>query len=227
MNKRKDQFAGENVNNAFYSPSKNEVQINTGLLKGFGYNIDMPKGILYGGCVGSTLGHELTHGFDDDGKNFGRLGNLFSWWEDVADAAYRSQSKCMVKQYSDFKIHHNGSAYSANGESTLGENIADNGGAKLGYRTFLKYLEENEHKCLDSVDFSPKQLFWIGWAQDWCIMSEFDYETSWEGYEVTNRVHAPEPWRVNTVFSNMPEFAHDFHCPVGSKLNPERRCNVW
>jgi len=181
MNKPKDRWSGENIDNAFYSPTRNEVQINTGLLKGFGYNIDMPKAILYGGSVSTTLGHELTHGFDDNGKNYGRLGNLFSWWEDVADAAYRSQSKCMVKQYNDFKIHHNGTAYSANGESTLGENIADSGGAKLGYRAFLKYLEKNEHKCLNSVDFSPKQLFWIGLAQDWCIFTGFDYETSFEG----------------------------------------------
>jgi len=223
MKKPKDIFTDEAVNNAFYAPYANEIQINTGLLQDFGYNLDMPRPIIYGGCVGSTLGHELTHGFDDNGKKYGKHGNLFLWWERSSDRAFKMKTDCMVKQYDNFKINYDGGAYTIDGTNTLGENIADNGGVKLGYRTFLKHLETNQGQCLSSLDFTVKQLFWIGWAQDWC---QFNYE-GLKYRDTEGGVHAPAPWRVNTVFSNMPEFAADFQCPARAKLNPDERCVVW
>jgi len=222
MNKPKDLFGDELYFNAFYSPPSNQIQINAGLLKFMGYNIDIPRPIIYGGIVGSLLGHELTHGFDDRGKTYGKYGNHFSWWEETAEKAYEARTQCLINQYNNFKIIHNGTEYTTNGTICSGENISDNGGIKLGYRAFMKYLATHTEECLPDLDFTPKQLFWIGAAQMHC---DFNYDEIHSIYVWDN--HAAPPWRVNTVYSNMPQFAEDFNCPAGAKLNPETRCTVW
>merc|ERR1712002_1332763 len=133
----------EDENNAFYSPTYNNVIIKTGLINGFidlGFSIGFPISILYGGFVASTLGHELTHGFDSTGRMYDKDGFHLDWWETQDDKAFNNRTSCLVNQYDNFKISHNGTEFGIElDELSLKdprENIADNGGVKVAYRAF-------------------------------------------------------------------------------------------
>jgi len=228
----KDAFSGEDKDNAFYWPIFNQVQINVGLMKGsgVGYSKDLPRALLYGGFTSSTLGHELTHGFDDSGSRFDENGEYRNWWDQKSKAEYEKKTQCMINQYDSFVFSIDGQNYTANGQNTLGENIADNGGIKIGYRAFLKASEDVQEVIPPNLNLTAKQLFWVGYAQDYCLLGgryeKYDKFSDlltayWGG------AHAPAPWRVNTVMSNQEEFAKDFNCPAGAKLNPTKRCIVW
>jgi len=228
----KDAFSGEGVDNAFYWPLFNQVQINVGLMKGsgVGYSKDLPRALLYGGFTASTLGHELTHGFDNRGSQFDEDGEYRNWWDSKSRAEYVKKTQCMINQYNSFVFSIDGKNYTANGQNTLGENIADNGGIKIGYRAFLKASEAVQEVIPPNLNLTAKQLFWVGYAQDYCLLGG-----SYERYNKFSDLlkaypgdpHAPAPWRVNTVMSNQEEFAKDFNCPAGAKLNPRKRCIVW
>ena len=132
----KDAFTNEAEDNAYYWAIFNQVQINVGLMKGsgVGYSHDLPRALMYGGFTSSTLGHELTHGFDNRGSNFDGHGNWRNWWDDKSKEEFEKKTECMVDQYNNFVFSVDGKNYTANGTNTIGENIADNGGVKIGYR---------------------------------------------------------------------------------------------
>ena len=133
----KDAFTGEYKDNAFYWPIFNQVQINVGLMKGsgVGYSKDLPRALMYGGFTASTLGHELTHGFDDYGSQYDENGTYRNWWDPKSKAEYEKKTQCMIDQYNNFVFSIEGENYNISGRNTLGENIADNGGIKIGYRS--------------------------------------------------------------------------------------------
>ena len=132
----KDAFSDEGEDNAFYWAIFNQVQINVGLMKGsgVGYSKDLPRALMYGGFTASTLGHELTHGFDDSGSRYDENGEERNWWDHESKAEYEKKTLCMVNQYNSFVFNIGEENYTVNGQNTLGENIADNGGIKIGYR---------------------------------------------------------------------------------------------
>ena len=132
----KDYFSGETVENAFYSYIFNQVQINVGLIKGkgIGYSRDLPRALMYGGFTASTLGHELTHGFDATGIKYDEKGEQRNWWDSDSKEAYEKKTECMVDQYNNFTIYINGTKKNTDGKKPLRENISDNGGVKIGYR---------------------------------------------------------------------------------------------
>jgi len=226
----------EDENNAFYSPTYNTVIIKTGLINGLfdlGFSLGFPPSLLYGGFVASTLGHELTHGFDTTGRQYDRYGNRLDWWEPSDDTEFRNRTECLEDQYSNFNIRYGGREYSLDRNSEQGENIADNGAAKVAYRSFQAADIPGKEECLPGIPLNANQLYWLGYALDWCTMG--DGYTRYDNYRqmlsasVSGAGHSPAPWRVNVVFANQPEFARDYNCPVGSRMNPapEDTCAVW
>lgn len=119
------------------------------------------------GAIGFVIGHEITHGFDDEGSQFDGEGDLVDWWKEDTKAAYLEKAQCIIDQYGNYTEPETG--LSLNGINTQGENIADNGGIKESYRAYQSYVEKNgEEPKLPGLDYSTKQLFWISAAQSWC-----------------------------------------------------------
>merc|ERR1719394_2424691 len=225
----------EKENNAYYYTSINRVVIHTGLINGIlglGFSLDYPPSILYGGFIASTLGHELIHGFDSDGRKYDKDGFPLQWWEPEDDAAFRNKTSCLVSQYNNYSIKYDGKEYYPNKdyvfyEEDSAENIADNGGVKIAYRAFQEAVGREE--CLSQQPFSANQLFWLGYAMDWCTFQpSSSYEDLLES-PVSSAGHSPPPWRVNVPLSNLPAFSRDFQCTSGDKLRPNTKdtCSVW
>jgi predicted metalloendopeptidase len=218
---------------AIYSPSTNEMTILTGILHGFfgiGLDFDIPPGLLYGGFM--LLGHEMVHGFDDKGRTYDKDGLKFNWWKPSEVTEYNKRTQCLVEQYQNFSISYEGEDYSQRRAAAAGENIADNGGSKAAYEAY-KRLPEAEKQCVPGFKFTSDQLFWIGYSFFWCTLDN-QHEKKGDYRRILRKTpslpgHFPAPWRVNTVFSNQPQFAEAFQCPQGSRLNPgeEGRCAVW
>uniref|UniRef100_A0A8V0ZHS1 Endothelin-converting enzyme 1 n=1 Tax=Gallus gallus TaxID=9031 RepID=A0A8V0ZHS1_CHICK len=147
--------------NAYYSPTKNEIVFPAGILQAPFYTRASPKSLNFGG-IGVVVGHELTHAFDDQGREYDKDGNLRPWWKNSSVEAFKRQTACMVEQYSNYTI--NGEA--VNGKHTLGENIADNGGLKAAYRAYQNWLRKNgEEETLPTLGLTNHQLFFVGFAQ--------------------------------------------------------------
>lgn len=198
--------------------------IPAGILKFPFFAANRPYSINYG-FIGVIIAHEFTHGLDDRGRKFDELGNLRDWWTQVTTERFHLKSQCFVKQYGSLIEPISG--LHVNGETTLGENIADNGGIHVAYEAFSN-RQKNEGKAPQLADlpqYSPEQLFFISWANAWCqhtnplIMK----------LSVQYDAHSPAQFRVNVPLSNTKHFADAFKCPVGSKMNPQdsSRCSVW
>ncbi|KAM6116745.1 LOW QUALITY PROTEIN: endothelin-converting enzyme 1 [Phoenicopterus ruber ruber] len=200
----------------YYSPTKNEIVFPAGILQAPFYTRASPKSLNFGGSV--VVGHELTHAFDDQGREYDKDGNLRPWWKNSSVEAFKRQTACMVEQYSNYTV--NGEA--VNGKHTLGENIADNGGLKAAYRAYQNWLKKNgDEETLPTLGLTNHQLFFVGFAQVWCSVRT--PESSHEGL-----ITDPQPsrFRVIGTVSNSREFAK-LGCPLGSPMNPPKKCEVW
>ncbi|XP_060614861.2 endothelin-converting enzyme 1 isoform X1 [Anolis sagrei] len=205
--------------NAYYSPTKNEIVFPAGILQSPFYTRNSPKALNFGG-IGVVVGHELTHAFDDQGREYDKEGNLRPWWKNSSAEAFKHQTECMVAQYGNYSV--NGEA--VNGKHTLGENIADNGGLKAAYRAYQNWVRKNgEEETLPALSLTNYQLFFVGFAQVWCSVRT--PESAHEGL-VTDS-HSPSRFRVVGTLSNSREFSEHFHCRPGSPMNPARKCEVW
>lgn len=204
--------------NAYYTPTKNQIVFPAGILQTPFYDLSYPNSLNYG-AMGVVMGHELTHAFDDQGREYDKDGNLYQWWFNETLKNFEERVKCFVDQYSSYKVDDS----HLNGKQTLGENIADNGGLKAAFRAYEKWAEVNPEPRLPGLNLTSKQLFFVGFAQVWCSISTPEALK----LQVLNDPHAPAQFRVIGTLSNSHEFAREFNCPVGSNMNPEKKCVVW
>ncbi|XP_072852392.2 endothelin-converting enzyme 2 isoform X1 [Pogona vitticeps] len=205
--------------NAYYLPTKNGIVFPAGILQAPFYARNHPKALNFGG-IGVVMGHELTHAFDDQGREYDKEGNLRPWWQNSSLEAFKNRTECMTEQYSKYLVN----GEHVNGKQTLGENIADNGGLKAAYNAYKVWLKKyGEEKRLPSVDLTNHQLFFLGFAQVWCSVRT--PESSHEG--LVTDPHSPDKFRVIGTLSNSQDFLEHFNCPVGSAMNPGKPCEVW
>ncbi|KAL3265444.1 hypothetical protein HHI36_009647 [Cryptolaemus montrouzieri] len=174
--------------------------------------------VLNYGSIGTVLGHELTHGFDNKGRKHDIQGNYKQWWSNATIETFERKTECFVKQYDNITIE--GAEGQVSGERTLGENIADNGGLNHAYRAYKNYMKRSgcEPSLPGFENYTHDQLFFIAFGSIWCEnASTKDIEEQLE-----SDAHCPNPIRVNMGVSNSKDFAKAFHCKVGSKMNPEK-----
>jgi endothelin-converting enzyme/putative endopeptidase len=202
--------------NAYYDPQLNEMVFPAGILQPPFYSNATPRPTNYGG-IGMVMGHELTHGFDDEGRQFDADGNLKDWWAKSVNDEFERRASCVKKQFDDYTVL---DGVHINGELTLGENIADLGGVKLG----LKALQAQPPLPPGGKpEFSQEQEYFLGFAQGWCTkMRDEQLRTL-----VATNPHSPPHLRVNGPLSNLPEFAKAFSCEANAKMMKKDRCEVW
>jgi putative endopeptidase len=203
--------------NAYYNPQVNDINFPAGILQPPFFDLRADDAPNYGD-TGATIGHELTHGFDDEGRQFDAQGNLRDWWTAEDGKQFDQRASCIADQYShyvavdDVKI---------NGELTMGENVADLGGLMLAY---MAWKSETRGQKLEPIDgFTPEQRFFIGYGQAWCSNTRDETKRVW----ATIDPHSPDKYRANGVVSNTPEFQQAFQCKAGSPMVRLKRCRVW
>ena len=206
--------------NAYYNPSMNDINFPAGVLQSPFFDTSSPDALNYG-HIGLFMGHELTHGFDDEGRQFDGHGNLDDWWTKEDAEKFTEKADCFVNEYSQFSVGDT----KLNGKLTLGENTADNGGMRLAYMAFLARAAE-EGLDLDkktSTGYTPVQEVFLGFAQDWCAV----WRPELERLIATTDPHSPDRFRANGVLVNMPEFAKAFGCKAGQPMVAVKACRVW
>jgi putative endopeptidase len=203
--------------NAYYNANMNEIVFPAAILQSPFYNVLNPPASNYGG-IGMVMGHEMTHGFDDQGRRFDGEGNMKEWWSPEVAKAFQTRAACLVKQYDGYTV--SGGVH-LNGQLTLGENIADLGGIKLSFAAFQK-ARLGENAPIVS-GFTEDQQFFVSFAQGWCSKGTPAYE---QLLAQTNP-HSLARYRVNGVVVNVPDFQKAFNCPAGAPMAPVDRCVVW
>jgi endothelin-converting enzyme/putative endopeptidase len=203
--------------NAYYSPNMNNINFPAGILQPPFYNPKATDAVNYG-AVGTVIGHELTHGFDDEGRKYDGAGNVRDWWTEADGKAFDARADCIVKEYGNFSP---AADTHLNGKLTLGENAADNGGIHLAYMALMDSLANHMAGKLDG--FTPQQQFFLGFGQVWC---ENATEQAARMQAATNP-HSPGEFRANGVVQNMPEFQEAFSCKVGDPMVSPDPCRVW
>jgi len=219
------------IPNAFYMRHLNKIIILAAILQPPMFSAGIPDYINYGG-IGSVIGHELTHAFDNDGKKFDMNGNYYNWWTDDDQMQYEDLTKCFIDQYNQFEIKDlDGDSHHIDGKGTLDENLSDNGGLARAYESWkLSLLEDpetvkKENKQLPGLtNFTNDQLFFISFGNMWC---ESFYNSKSYLENALKDEHAKGFARVNGVVSNSKEFAKAFNCPLKSKMNPQNKCVLW
>lgn len=203
--------------NAFYSPQNNSINFPAGILQTPFFDPRRDMAINYG-AVGAVIGHEMTHGFDDQGRKFDGEGNLRDWWTPADGAEFEKRAACIANEYSGFNavddVH-------VNGRLTLGENTADNGGLRVAYMALEDTLAEKTKEELDG--FTPEQRFFLGFAQVWCENSSPQAARS----QALTDPHSPGRYRVNGTLQNMPEFQQAFSCKAQQPMVSDNACRVW
>jgi len=203
--------------NAYYNPQMNDINFPAGVLQPPLYDPKMDDAPNYGN-TGGTIGHELTHGFDDEGRNFDAKGNLKEWWTARDARQFNQRAQCIVDQYAQYTIVDD---IKINSRLTLGEDIADLGGLVLGWMAWRVQIADAPPQSRDG--FSPEQRFFIGYAQWAC---ENARPEDLRDQALTNP-HSPGKYRVNGLVANMPEFTQAFACKPGQPMVREQRCRVW
>lgn len=207
--------------NAFYNSLENSIEFPAGILQGAFFNADRPNYLNYG-AIGFIIGHEITHGFDDRGRQFDMEGNNRNWWKPKTDERFKERAQCIIEQYSNYTVPENG--LKVNGLNTQGENIADNGGVKEAFRAYNQWVKDHGAEGrLPGLNMSPRQLFWVSAANIWC--GKFRPEVL--RLRVNAGVHSPAKFRIIGPLSNLNEFSDTFKCPLGSPMNPRKKCSVW
>ena len=206
--------------NAYYNPLNNEMAFPAGILQPPFFFKDFPAAMNYGG-IGMVMGHELTHGFDDEGRKFDAQGKLTEWWEPSVSTKFDERASCIEKQYGNYEVQ---PELKLNGKLTLGENIADNGGIKQTYTAYKAYESKHPGTEKPAVEgMTNDQLLFVAFAQTWCSLATPEIER----VLVTVDPHSPPKFRVNGPLSNYRQFAKTFECAPETPMNPKNACEVW
>ncbi|GIV38285.1 MAG: peptidase M13 [Thermonema sp.] len=205
--------------NAYYNPPMNEIVFPAGILQPPFFDPNADDAVNYGG-MGAVIGHELSHGFDDQGRQYDAEGNLRDWWMPEDAERFKERAQALSAQFSSYEVL---PGVKVNGDLTLGENIADLGGLAIAYTALQKALEGKERPLIDG--FTPEQRFFISWAQVWRTNAREEYLKQ----QVLVDPHSPARFRVNGPLSNLPEFHEAFGCKEGDKMyrKPEERVKIW
>jgi putative endopeptidase len=204
--------------NAYNNSQFNEIVFPAGILQPPFFDQTADDAINYGG-IGAVIGHEITHGFDDEGSKYDAQGNLKTWWTDADRKTFDERGACVVNQFAKYKV---GGDVFMNGKLTLGENIADLGGLTMAFSAFEKSMQ-GKPKPANIDGFTPEQRFFLGWAQAWAEVST----PEGEAYQAQNDPHAISRFRVNGPLANMPEFAQAFKCKQNDNMVRTDICNIW
>jgi len=204
--------------NAYYNPLENNINFPAGILQPPFFNKAADDAVNYGAAA-AVVGHELTHGFDDQGRRFDPQGNLRDWWTPADGKAFEDRALCIDKQYSGYTTVDD---VKLNGKLTLGENSADNGGLRLAWMA-LQELMKNKPLPANSDGLTPEQRFFVGWGQMWCENRTDEVAR----LRAKTDPHSPGRFRTNGVVSNMPEFAKAFSCQAPSPMISQPACRVW
>ncbi|MGB8915772.1 MAG: M13 family metallopeptidase, partial [Candidatus Sulfotelmatobacter sp.] len=207
--------------NAYYSGSFNEIVFPAGILQPPFFDKTMDDAVNFGG-IGLVIGHELTHGFDDQGRKFDPQGNLHDWWTEKDGKEFEKRVSCVADEYSSFVAVDD---LKLNGRLTLGENTADNGGARIALAALERLIAEDKTgKEGQKIDgFSPEQRFFLGFARVWCEKRRPELART----SVLTDPHSPGKYRVDGVVQNMPEFQKAWGCKAGQPMVAENACHVW
>jgi putative endopeptidase len=207
---------------AYYDPQMNDVNFPAGILQPPYFDASMDDAVNYGDA-GGVIGHEVTHGFDDEGRQFDAQGNFKDWWTPQDTKQFDERADCVVKEYNGFvavdDLH-------VNGRLTLGENLADLGGLRIAYLAYLQRAQQEHVDLLKRTDgFTPAQRFFLGYGQGWCEATRPEAMR----LRVETDPHSPEKYRVNGVVMNLPEFQQAFGCTAKQPMvaSPKTRCSVW
>ena len=206
--------------NAYYDPQMNNVNFPAGYFQPPFYSGKEDDAANYGD-MGSTIGHELTHGFDDEGRQYDKDGNLKDWWTKEDEQKFTERAECMVKQYDAIEavpgVH-------LNGKLTLGENLADLGGLWLAWLSWLDTAHAAHLDVTATADgYTPDQRFWIAYAQQWCTQTRPERLRT----QAQTDPHAPDEYRTNSVLQDLPEFAKSFSCKKTATMVSATPCRVW
>ena len=203
--------------NAYYDPQMNDINFPAGVLQPPLFDARMDDAPNYGN-TGATIGHELTHGFDDEGRQFDGKGNLRDWWTASDAAEFNRRARCISDQYSQYTVI---DGVKINGKLTLGEDVADLGGTLLAYMAWRHAVAKDQLGPADG--FTPDQRFFIGMAQWACGNTRPEQKRQ----DAIVDPHSPNEYRINGVVANMPEFARAFECRVGQPMVRGKACRVW
>ncbi|HXK12833.1 MAG TPA: M13 family metallopeptidase [Vicinamibacteria bacterium] len=208
--------------NAYYNAANNEIVFPAGILRPPFFDREADDALNFGG-IGVVIGHEYTHGFDDQGSKFDPEGNFSNWWTDADRKAFEERTGCIAQQYEGYvsvKDAVNGDVH-LNGRLTLGENTADNGGLRVAYLALQKALAGQPRPSIDG--FTPEQRFFLGFANVWCqnVTEEAARQLA------QTDTHSPGQFRVKGSVGNMPEFAQAFGCKAGQPMIRENACRAW
>jgi putative endopeptidase len=205
--------------NAYYEPTENNINFPAGILQPPFYDFKADDALNFGG-MGAVIGHELTHGFDDQGALFDPQGNLKNWWTPQDEKAFKERTQCLVDEYDSFiavdDVH-------VRGRLTLGENTADNGGLRIAYMALMKSIADSGKQPEKIDGYTPEQRFFIGWGQIWC-QNQTDQMAR---LLALNNEHSPGDYRTNGVVQNMPEFQKAWGCKAGQPMVRANACHVW
>jgi putative endopeptidase len=203
--------------NAYYDPQENNINFPAGILQPPFYSPKIDDAVNFG-AIGAVIGHEMTHGFDDQGSQFDADGDLRNWWTPKDREEFDKLEACFVNEYDSFvavdDVH-------VRGKLTLGENTADNGGLRISHLALLDVLAGTPEKPIGG--FTPQQRFFVGWAQIWCESERPEYAR----LMAQVNPHSPGKYRVNGVVGNMPEFQKAFGCKADAPMIRKPACRVW
>ena len=218
--------------NAYYNPPQNDINFPAGILQPPFYDVTKDPAVNFGG-IGVVIGHEMTHGFDDQGSKYGPTGNvkynadgtLGSWFTAEDQKKFNERTQCVSDEYGSFEV---APGQKQNGKLTLGENTADNGGIRIAFQALQETLAKQGVTDLDGKQdvisgYTPAQRFFIAFGQVWC---ENRTEQSARVSAKTDP-HSAGEWRTDGTVQNFDQFGKAFGCKVGQPMMPEKSCRVW